>query len=144
MGFSILSKEKARYIYSPECRLNCHQFLIVFSSSLIAKARHLLSVTIALHIYFIAFWWCNCMHCQSAWSKSPLRLKSLSSCPQKLIFWKTQKGEWIMPYFPCSNFWTAPLKPRQNKFISFRMHTETPQTQVLMTKENTSFGADLF
>lgn len=82
-------------IYSPspfKCTVSCLYFLIAFSGSLITKAGHLLSVTVALCIYFIAFWCCNCNHCQSARSKSPSRLKSLSSCPQKLIYWKTEKG----------------------------------------------------
>lgn len=96
--------QESKIIYIlPQCRVNCHQFLTVFSSSLIVKAKHLLSVAVVLHIYFIAFWWCNCMHCQSAWSKSPLRLKSLSSCTQNWYSGKHKKNE-LCPVSPAPTF----------------------------------------
>lgn len=122
--FHFVWLESKTYIF-PHCRVNCHQFLTVFSCSWIVKARHLLSVTVALRIYFIAFWWCNCIQCQSAWSKSPLRLKSLSSTELDIL--ENTKRRMNYALFPHSKFWTTPLKPRQDKFNSFQMHTETFQ-----------------
>lgn len=67
-----------------------------------------------------------------------LQPKSLSSCLQILIYWKTEKAGCIESYFPFSNFWTTTaLKPKRNKFNSFQGHHQTLQTQVLLSKGNT-------